>query len=339
VILLTGATGFIGSHAWVRLIQEHYDVLGVDNFSNSDRKILFNIEKILGREINFLEVDVTDSQAVENIFKKFNISCVIHFAALKSVKDSIFNPLGYYQNNINSLLVLLKVMKKYGCRNFIFSSSATVYDSLQEPPYDEDMQLKPTNPYGWSKYFSERILEDFKLSSPEFNFISLRYFNPVGAHESGLIGDDPVGVPSNLMPVITQVAAGIIDELQVFGGDWPTIDGTGIRDYIHVIDLVNAHIAAVEYLKNNKNSIQLNVGTGNGVSVLNLIKVFELVNGIKIPYKIAPRRAGDVAISYANTDRIKQILLWKPAYGLTQMCKDSWNWQKNLKEYKARTSL
>lgn len=330
MILLTGATGYIGSHAWVRLIEESHQVLGVDNFINSDRKIINNIEKVLNLSVNFMEVDVTDVEALDRIFNKFNITCVMHFAALKSVKESVTNPLKYYQNNVDSLLTLLKIMDKYKCSNLVYSSSATVYDSMSLPPYSENMPLRPINPYGWSKYFGERILEDFKLISPEFNYVSLRYFNPVGAHKSGLIGDRPVGDPANLMPFITQVGAGLRGKLGVFGGDWPTHDGTGVRDYIHVIDLVDAHIAAVDYLQKNASSIQLNVGTGQGISVLELINEFINTTGINIPYEIVSRRDGDVAISFANIDKIIENFNWRPKLGLSDMCEDSWRWQKML---------
>jgi UDP-glucose 4-epimerase len=329
MILLTGATGYIGSHTWVELLEAGYEVVGCDNFSNSSPSVLKRIEKITQSQPAFVECDVQDQAALADIFKRYKIKAVVHFAALKAVGESVQKPLNYYANNLNGLLSLLKVMQSFDCHHFVFSSSATVYHPDNPIPYVEGMPLGSTSPYGWTKYMSEQILRDVELSHPSWRVAYLRYFNPVGAHPSGLIGEDPRGVPNNLMPFVTQVAVGKREELSVFGGDWPTHDGTGVRDYIHVKDLAKGHVKAVQYLLSQQKSITVNLGAGKGYSVLDLIKSFEQASGRTIPYRIVARRPGDIAAFYADASLAEKLLNWRVECDLDQMCRDSWNWQSN----------
>jgi UDP-glucose 4-epimerase len=327
MILLTGATGYIGSHTWVELLEAGYEVVGCDNFSNSSPNVLKRIERITHSQPTFVECDIQDQTALANIFKHHKIKSVVHFAALKAVGESVKKPLNYYANNLNSLLSLLKVMQSFNCHQFIFSSSATVYHPDNPIPYMEGMPLGSTSPYGWTKYMSEQILRDLELSDPSWRVAYLRYFNPAGAHPSGLIGEDPLGIPNNLMPFMTQVALGKRPELSIFGGDWPTHDGTGVRDYIHVKDLAKGHVKAVEYLLGQQKSITVNLGAGKGYSVLDLVKSFEQVSGRSIPYQIVERRPGDIAAFYADASLAEKLLNWRVECDLDQMCLDSWNWQ------------
>jgi UDP-glucose 4-epimerase len=329
MILLTGATGYIGSHTWVTLLEAGYSVIGLDNFSNSSPRVIERIQQITQRELIFVEGDVQDKQLLSDLFEKYSIEGVIHFAALKAVGESVQKPLSYYANNINGLLSLLKVMGSFNCGTFVFSSSATVYHPSNPIPYVEDMPLGSTSPYGWTKYMSEQILRDLEVSNPEWRVAYLRYFNPVGAHPSGLIGEDPRGVPNNLMPFMTQVAVGKRKELSIFGGDWPTHDGTGVRDYIHVQDLARGHVKAIDYLLNQKKSLTVNLGAGKGYSVLDLVRAFERASGQKIPYQIVDRRSGDIAAFYADASLADELLDWRVEFDLDAMCRDSWRWQSN----------
>ncbi len=329
MILLTGATGYIGSHTWVRLLEAGYSVIGLDNFSNSSPQVLKRIQQITQRELIFVEGDIQDEQLLSELFEKYSIEGVIHFAALKAVGESVQKPLSYYINNLNGLLNLLKVMSASNCRNFVFSSSATVYHPSNPIPYVEGMPLGSTSPYGWTKLMSEQILRDMEVPNSEWRIAYLRYFNPVGAHPSGLIGEDPRGIPNNLMPFVTQVAVGKRKELSIFGGDWPTHDGTGVRDYIHVQDLARGHVRAIEYLLNQKQSLTVNLGAGKGYSVLDLVKAFEKASGQKIPYQIVERRSGDIAAFYADASLAHELLDWRVEFDLDAMCRDSWRWQSN----------
>ena len=329
MILLTGATGYIGSHTWVELLEAGYEVLGCDNFSNSSPRVLDRIQKITQRQLAFVECDVQNQQSIEALFKQNDIRGVVHFAALKAVGESVEKPLSYYANNLNGLLNLLKVMSAFNCRNFVFSSSATVYHPGNPIPYVEGMPLGSTSPYGWTKYMSEQILRDVEASSPNWHIAYLRYFNPVGAHPSGLIGEDPRGIPNNLMPFVTQVAVGKRKELSIFGGDWPTHDGTGVRDYIHVQDLARGHVKAIDYLLNQKKSLTVNLGAGKGYSVLDLVRAFEKASGQVIPYQIVDRRSGDIAAFYADASLANELLDWRVEFDLDAMCRDSWRWQSN----------
>jgi UDP-glucose 4-epimerase len=329
MILLTGATGYIGSHTWVTLLEAGYSVIGLDNFSNSSPRVIERIKRITQRELIFVEGDVQDEQLLSDLFEKYSIEGVIHFAALKAVGESVQKPLSYYANNINGLLSLLKVMGSFNCGTFVFSSSATVYHPNNPIPYVEDMPLGSISPYGWTKCMSEQILRDLEVSNPDWRVAYLRYFNPVGAHPSGLIGDDPKGVPNNLMPFMTQVAVGKRKELSIFGGDWPTHDGTGVRDYIHVQDLARGHVKAIDYLLSQKKSLTVNLGAGKGYSVLDLLRAFERASKQKIPYQIVNRRSGDIAAFYANASLAEQLLNWRVEFDLDAMCRDSWRWQSN----------
>lgn len=329
MILLTGATGYIGSHTWVKLLETGYEVIGLDNFSNSSHHVINRIEKITNKKALFIEADVQDKFSLSDLFQKNQIEGVIHFAALKAVGESVQKPLSYYANNLNGLLNLLKVMSTSNCRNFVFSSSATVYHPSNPIPYVEEMPLGSTSPYGWTKLMSEQILRDLEVSNPEWRVAYLRYFNPVGSHPSGLIGEDPRGIPNNLMPFVTQVAVGKRKELSIFGGDWPTHDGTGVRDYIHVQDLARGHVRAIDYLLNQKKSLTVNLGAGKGYSVLDLVKSFEKESGQKIPYQIVDRRSGDIAAFYADASLADELLDWRVEFDLDTMCQDSWRWQSN----------
>ena len=329
-ILLTGGAGFIGSHTAVELNAAGYDVVIADNLSNSDESVIGRIEQITGVSPVFYQIDVSDRPAVEKMFAEQDVSAVIHFAGFKAVGESVAKPIDYYRNNLDTTLTLLETMKRHGVRNFIFSSSATVYSLVNEVPFTEESgPLGCTNPYGWTKYMIEQILRDACVADPEMSIVLLRYFNPIGAHKSGLIGEKPSGIPNNLMPYITQVAQGILPKLNVFGDDYPTHDGTGVRDYIHVVDLAKGHVAALDYSLNHSGCEAFNLGTGHGYSVLDLVKTFERVNDISIPYEITDRRAGDIAICYADTNKAKKVLGWKAEHSLEDMCRDSWNWQRN----------
>ncbi len=327
MILITGATGYIGSHTWLELLQAGHEVIGIDNFCNSSPKVLDRLKQISNKSILFAECDIRNADALTKVFQHHSIDSVIHFAALKAVGESVAKPLEYYENNIGGLLNLVRVMQENRCYQLVFSSSATVYGDPHQVPILENFPLKAANPYGRTKLMGEEILRDVEISQPEFKVAYLRYFNPVGAHFSGLIGEDPRGVPNNLMPYLTQVAVGKRDFLSVYGNDWPTPDGTGVRDYIHVVDLACGHLKAINYLKTQKQSMIVNLGTGCGYSVLEVIKAFELASGQKIPYQIVERRQGDIASCYAEPNLALQLMGWKSQYDLKRMCEDSWRWQ------------
>ncbi len=331
-VLLTGGAGYIGSHTAVEMINAGKEIVIVDNLYNSEAKVIDLIEQITGVRPKFYKEDCCDKKALEKIFSENEIDTVIHFAGYKAVGESVEKPAEYYRNNIDSALCVIEVMKEFGCKSIVFSSSATVYGSDATVPYKEDMPTGGcTNPYGWTKYMIEQILRDQAKADKELSVVLLRYFNPVGAHESGLIGENPKGIPNNLMPYIAQVAAGIRDHLNVFGNDYDTPDGTGVRDFIHVVDLAKGHVLAVDYAKNHKGCEAINLGTGNGYSVLQLMRAFEDVNGIKIPYEFTPRRAGDLGSCYADASKAKELLNWKAGLGINEMCRDSWGYQKNKK--------
>lgn len=329
-VLLAGGAGYIGTHTCVELINAGHSAIIADNFSNSCPEAVARVEEITGKRIPLYEADVCDSEAVEKIFSENKIDAVIHFAGLKAVGESCEKPVMYYRNNIDSTLTLLEAMKKYSVNNFIFSSSATVYGTPKTVPLVETMPTgSPTNPYGWTKLMMEQILSDTAKANPEMSVVLLRYFNPIGAHESGRIGEDPNGIPNNLMPYITQVAAGRLKQLGIFGDDYPTHDGTGVRDYIHVVDLAKGHVKAIDYSANHKGTEVFNLGTGTGYSVLDIVKAFSKVNNIEIPYEIKPRRAGDIAECFADPTKAKTELGWVAEKDLEDMCRDSWNWQSN----------
>ncbi|MCL2253960.1 MAG: UDP-glucose 4-epimerase GalE [Lachnospiraceae bacterium] len=334
-ILVTGGAGYIGSHTVLELQNAGYDVVVADNLSNSSRTSLERVRDITGKEITFYEADILDRDALRNIFAKEKITACIHFAGLKSVGESVAKPLEYYQNNIAGTLVLVDEMKRQGIKNIIFSSSATIYgDPAFVPITEECPKGICTNPYGWTKSMLEQILIDMQTADPEWNVIILRYFNPVGAHESGMIGEDPNGLPNNLMPFISQVAVGKLPELSVFGDDYDTPDGTGVRDYIHVVDLADGHVKALKKVSENVGLKIYNLGTGTGYSVLEMVKNFESVTGVKVPYAIKARRPGDIAACYANADKAKAELSWEAKFGIKEMCADAWNWQsKNPNGY------
>ncbi len=329
-VLVTGGAGYIGSHTCVELINKGMGVICIDNLVNSSAKAIERVEQITGGHIDFYENDVRDRAALDRIFEKHDINCVIHFAGLKAVGESVAMPLEYYDNNLFSTVTLCEAMRDHGVKNIAFSSSATVYSGDNEMPLRETSRTGMcTNPYGWTKYMSEQIMRDTAKADSDWSIALLRYFNPIGAHSSGLIGEDPRGVPNNLMPYISQVAIGRRDHLSIFGDDYDTPDGTGVRDYIHVVDLARGHVAAIEYMQDHKGENTFNLGTGHGYSVLDMVKAFERVTGVKIPYEIAPRRPGDLATVYASTDKSASLLGWKARYGLDDMCRDAWNWQKN----------
>jgi UDP-glucose 4-epimerase len=334
MILLTGATGYIGSHTWVELIQQGYEVIGIDNLSNSDERVISRIEEITGQSLRFIRADVRNYSEIHPIFKDSSIDAVIHLAGLKSVANSVKHPIEYYENNVLGLVSVLKAMRESSCRTFIFSSSATVYSPNNPVPYQERMVTLPTTPYGKSKLVSEEILFDYHQSCPDLSVANLRYFNPVGAHPTGLIGENPLGVPNNLMPFLTSVASKKRGHLEIFGNDWPTKDGTGVRDYIHVVDLVKGHIKALKYISEKKGFVTVNLGTGRGVSVLELVHTFEKVNSIKLPVQFVSRRSGDIAEYYSDPSLAKEILGWEAQLTLESMCQDSWNWaSKNPNGY------
>lgn len=329
IILLTGGTGYIGSHTAVELINAGYDVVIADNYSNSSPEVVNRIERIVGKGITVFGVDVSEKYSLERIFTTYDIDAVIHFAGFKAVGESVSQPVKYYRNNIDTTLTLLEVMAKHGVNNIIFSSSATVYGENNPSPYSEKMPVGScTNPYGRTKYFIEEIIKDAVNSNPEFSAVLLRYFNPIGAHTSGLIGELPNGIPNNLLPYITQTASGIRECLNIYGNDYPTPDGTGVRDYIHVIDLAKGHVKALEYAGKHSGVEAINLGTGIGYSVLDVVHAFENVNELKIPYVITQRRPGDIAVSYADPSKAKLLLGWEAEKSLEDMCRDSWRWQQ-----------
>ncbi|MCR5755878.1 MAG: UDP-glucose 4-epimerase GalE [Acetatifactor sp.] len=329
-ILVTGGAGFIGSHTVVELQQAGYDVVVLDNLSNSSEKSLERVAAITGKKVPFYKADICDREALENIFSKEKVDAVIHFAGLKAVGESVKKPWEYYENNVAGTLTLVDVMRKHGVKNIIFSSSSTVYgDPTTIPVTEECPKGVCTNPYGWTKSMLEQILSDIQKADPEWNVILLRYFNPIGAHPSGTIGENPNGIPNNLMPYITQVAVGKLKELGIFGDDYDTPDGTGVRDYIHVVDLADGHVKALKKIEEKAGLKIYNLGTGTGYSVLDIVKNFEAATGVKIPYVIKPRRAGDIAINYADATKAKEELGWVAKYGIKEMCADSWRWQKN----------
>ena len=327
-ILVTGGAGFIGSHTVVELLNAGYDVVVVDNLCNSSEKSLERVKEITGKEAKFYQVDILDREGLEAVFAKETIDCCIHFAGLKAVGESVQKPWEYYNNNITGTLVLVDVMRKHGVKNIVFSSSATVYGTPKTVPLTEDCPKgEATNPYGWTKSMLEQILTDIQKADPAWNVILLRYFNPIGAHKSGKIGENPNGIPNNLMPYITQVAVGKLKCLGVFGNDYPTHDGTGVRDYIHVVDLAEGHVKAVQKMAENPGLKIYNLGTGIGYSVLDIVKNFEEATGVEIPYEIKERRAGDVAVNYADATRAREELGWVAKNGIKEMCEDSWRWQ------------
>ena len=326
-ILVTGGAGYIGSHTCVELIEAGHDVVIIDNLSNSKKIAVDRVEKIVGKSIDFYEADVRDAKALADIFDAHKIDAVIHFAALKAVGESVAKPIEYYTNNLVSTLTLLGVMREKGCKNIVFSSSATVYGDPHTVPITEDFPLSTTNPYGATKLMIEDMLRDVFKSDNSWNIAILRYFNPVGAHKSGTIGEDPSGIPNNLTPYITQVAMGKREILSVFGNDYPTPDGTGVRDYIHVVDLAKGHVKAIEKLAQNPGIVTVNLGTGRGYSVLELHAAFEKASGKKIPYKIVDRRPGDIAACYADPAKAYEVLGWKAEKTVEEMCADSWRWQ------------
>lgn len=331
-ILVTGGTGYIGSHTVLELLNSGYRIVVVDNLRNSKLEALRRVEKLASKSVDFFEADMLDKQALKSIFQKYNFDAVIHFAALKAVGESVEKPLLYYENNISGTINLCEAMHEHSVKNIVFSSSATVYGDPSQSPLSEESSLSAVNPYGQTKLTSEYLLKDMYTSDPDWNIALLRYFNPVGAHESGMIGEDPSGIPNNLMPYVTQVAVGNIDKLSVFGNDYPTRDGTGERDYIHVMDVATGHIKALEKLAEKPGLITYNLGTGSGTTVLELIKAFEEVNSVSVPFEIAPRRAGDAAICYADASKAENELNWKTERGIEEMCRDAWNWQKKNPE-------
>lgn len=334
-ILVTGGAGYIGSHTCVELLDAGYEVVILDNLYNSSKKAVDRIEEITGKKVTFYENDMLDKEALEKIFSVENIDAVIHFAGLKAVGESVVKPLEYYKNNITGTLTLVEVMREHNCKNIIFSSSATVYgDPAFIPITEECPKGTPTNPYGWTKSMLEQILTDIHTSDNEWNVILLRYFNPIGAHKSGMIGEDPKGIPNNLLPYVAQVAIGKLECVGVFGDDYDTPDGTGVRDYIHVVDLALGHVKALDKIKENPGVKVYNLGTGNGYSVLDVIKAFSKACGHDVPYQIKPRRPGDIATCYSDASLAKKELNWEAKFGIEEMCADSWNWQsKNPNGY------
>ena len=327
-VLVTGGAGYIGSHTCVELLNSGYGVVVIDNLCNSNPESLNRVQELTGKSVKFYEGDVRDEALLQKIFAENEIGCVIHFAGLKAVGESVAIPWKYYDNNLNSTLVLTKVMEEVGMKNIIFSSSATVYTGDNEMPLREDSRTGHcTNPYGWTKYMTEQILSGMAHADKEWDIVLLRYFNPIGAHKSGRIGEDPRGIPNNLMPYITQVAIGRWEFLSVYGDDYDTPDGTGVRDYIHVVDLAKGHVAAVKYVEQNKGCDVFNLGTGTGYSVLDMVKAFIKVNGVDVPYKIVDRRPGDLGMVYADPAKSAEKLGWKAEYGLEDMVQDAWKWQ------------
>jgi UDP-glucose 4-epimerase len=327
LILLTGATGYIGSHTWLSLLDAGFRVIGVDDFSNSSPHVLERLKTISGREPEFVRADVCDAAAMDSLFARERFDAVVHFAAFKAVGESSAKPLDYYANNIGGLLTVSRAMAAHGCKTFVFSSSATVYGKPEKLPIREDASLSTTNPYGATKLMGESILRDVERADPAWSIALLRYFNPVGAHESGLIGEDPRGIPNNLMPFVTQVAVGKRERLLVFGNDYDTPDGTGVRDYIHVIDLAEGHVCALRHVLQTKRSVTANLGTGKGHSVLEVVRAFELASGRAVPIEIVGRRPGDIDACYADVTLANELLGWRATRDLDAMCADSWRWQ------------
>lgn len=328
-VLVAGGAGFIGSHTCVELLERGEDIVIVDNFSNSKPEVLNRIKRITGKDFVFCKADLCDGDAVDGIFAKYDIDAVIHFAGYKAVGESVEKPLMYYENNLTSTFNLLKAMKKYGCNKLVFSSSATVYGIPRTVPIKEDFPLAAINPYGQTKLMIENILKDCCNADGELSVVLLRYFNPIGAHESGLIGEDPKGIPNNLLPYIMKVASRQLPHLNVFGDDYPTKDGSGVRDYIHVVDLARGHLAALDHMKTNKGALAVNLGTGNGYSVFEIVKAYEKASGVEIPCVIAKRRAGDAAECYADPSKAKELLGWSAQYDIDRMCADAVRWQTN----------
>ncbi|MEG0221966.1 MAG: UDP-glucose 4-epimerase GalE [Clostridia bacterium] len=329
-ILVTGGAGYIGSHTCVELLNSGKEIIVVDNFSNSNPESLKRVKELTGKDFKFYEVDVKDLEKMDKIFAENEIDSVIHFAGYKAVGESVAKPVMYYENNLGSTFTLLKVMKKHGCNKLVFSSSATVYGNAEVCPLTEDMPLSTTNPYGATKLMQENILKDVAVADKDFATVILRYFNPIGAHKSGRIGENPNGIPNNLMPYVTQVAVGKREKLSVFGADYNTKDGTGVRDYIHVVDLAKGHVKAIEKLDQNiKGAKVYNIGTGIGYSVLDIVKTFEEVNNVPVKYEIVARRPGDIATCYADASLAKKELNWSAELSISDMCKDAWNFQKN----------
>lgn len=326
-ILITGGAGYIGSHTCVEMLNAGYEIIVIDNLDNSSSESLRRVEKITGKSIKFYEEDLRNKDALRKIFKDNTIEAVIHFAGLKAVGESVREPIMYYDNNLISTLVLLEVMNEFNVKRIVFSSSATVYGVATEMPLVEGMPLGAINPYGRTKYFIEEMLRDLYVADKDWCIALLRYFNPIGAHKSGLIGEDPKGIPNNLMPYISQVAVGKLEKLHVFGNDYKTVDGTGVRDYIHVVDLAGGHVKAVDWALNNKGCEAFNLGTGNGISVLQLRDAFVKASGVEVPYVIDPRRPGDPDEVYANAAKAKEVLGWEAKFGVDDMCEDTWRWQ------------
>ena len=329
-VLVTGGAGYIGSHTCVELLEKDYGVVVIDNLCNSNPESLRRVEELTGKKVKFYEGDVRDEALLERIFRENEIDCVIHFAGLKAVGESVSMPWKYYDNNLNSTLVLTKVMEKVGMKKLIFSSSATVYTADNEMPLQETSRTGGcTNPYGWTKYMTEQILSGMSHADAGWSICLLRYFNPIGAHKSGRIGEDPRGIPNNLMPYITQVAVGRREKLSVYGNDYDTHDGTGVRDYIHVVDLAKGHVAAVDFVSKHTGCQVFNLGTGTGYSVLDMVETFRKVNGVELPYQIVERRPGDIGTCYADPSKSAELLGWRAEKSLSDMCRDAWNWQKN----------
>jgi len=329
MVLVTGGAGYIGSHTCIELSKAGYDFVVYDNLCNASKESLSRVEKIIGKEVKFVEGDIRDRDALQTVFDTYEIDSVIHFAGLKAVGESVEKPLSYYDNNVSGTVVLCEVMQKNNCKKIVFSSSATVYGDPHTTPIKEDFPLSATNPYGRSKLFIEEILRDLFVSDSEWKIVLLRYFNPVGAHKSGTIGEDPNGIPNNLMPFIAQTAVGKREQLSVFGDDYDTDDGSGVRDYIHVVDLADGHVKALNKIAELDGVLTVNLGTGRGYSVLDMVKAFEKASGKKVPYIIAPRRAGDIAKCFADPSYAKESLGWEAIRGVDEMCEDTWRWQSN----------
>ena len=336
-VLVTGGMGYIGSHTCVELLKQGMDVVIVDNLVNSSAEAGRRVEQITGKGVTFYEIDVRDRERLDEVFRRHDIDCVIHFAGLKAVGESVRMPIEYYDNNLNSTLVLVQTMRAHNVKKIIFSSSATVYSGDNPMPlYETSKTGNCTNPYGWTKYVCEQILRDAVVADPSWSVVLLRYFNPVGAHASGLIGEDPRGIPNNLMPFISQTAIGRREKLSIFGNDYDTPDGTAIRDYIHVVDFASGHVAAIAYMDAHSGESVFNLGTGQGSSVLQMVRAFETANHLTIPFVFAPRRAGDLAVCYACPDKSAELLHWRAEYNIEDMCRDTWNWQtKNPMGYNA----
>ncbi len=336
-VLVTGGAGYIGSHTCLELLNAGYGLAVLDNYTNSEPEMLNRVKQISNSDFKIYNADIRDEKALENVFSFERIDAVIHFAALKAVAESVRNPLDYYETNVLGTINLCKEMQRANCMHIVFSSSATVYGLNNPSPYIEEYPLNAVNPYGSTKVMVERILEDISKSNPMWSAVMLRYFNPIGAHSSGLLGEKPSGIPNNIMPYITGVAAGRLSELKIFGGDYPTADGTGVRDYIHVVDIAKGHLAALEYAFLHKGAEAINLGTGKGTSVLELVHAFEQASGLSIPYQITERRQGDLAAYYADTKKAKELLGWKAEYSIIKMCEDAWRFEQ--REHKIKGSL